>query len=503
MAGIDSYTKLMLHMNGTDESTTFTDSSAEASAFTARGAAQIDTAQAKFNQSGLFNGTTSYVTSNADNSGWHFASGDFTIDFWAYLDEAMGSAQRCLAGLSGSTNDWASTSGHEWIAFLYTDSKFYFVYNKALAPVAIVSTNPVDVDAGWHHFAIVRNGETITLYVDGTSVGSGAESAAIYTVAAGTPHLTIGASGVESAPWKGWMDEVCISKGVARWTANFTPPAAEYIPEAISAFLSISAKPAMLLPLSPIVIPSSLSTNDMFLGNIIQVSPITLSKSILASLKLSLICPPVISSMAIAGSPHFNPVLALSPIQSNVVITAVPTQFTIQNPTLLYFFTLTGAPDGLADIVIPIESFQARHRSGDPTYLSVVIPGIDNAAAIMARSNGEMVIHMSKAMGGVIYHTEEIIRVGLETIRTDEGSTNESITLDGHKTTTYQAKTVALEGVNYHSVNDGKKLYRCAAPNIYLRPGDTATYGGDSFTVGLVTYYVNADQQSMEVSEVA
>jgi hypothetical protein len=188
-------------------------------------------------------------------------------------------------------------------------------------------------------------------------------------------------------------------------------------------------------------------------------------------------------------------------IGSLVTISGIPTQFTIQNPTLLYFLTLTGAPDGLADIVIPMESFQARHRSGDPTYLSVVIPGIDNAAAIAARSNGELIIHMSKAMGGIIYHTEEILRVSLETIRTDEGAINRSITLDGHKTTTYQTKTVALEGVNYHSINGGKKLYRCATPNIYLRPGDTAAYGGDSFIVGLITYYVGDGQQLMEVSE--
>jgi hypothetical protein len=230
-------------------------------------------------------------------------------------------------------------------------------------------------------------------------------------------------------------------------------------------------------------------------------TPIIINASLQAGLKIGLKVSPVLCPVILDANVQMT--LKCSPIQTTIVISAVPTQFIIQNPTLLYFFTLTGAPDGLSDIVIPMESFQARHRSGDPTYLSVVIPGLDYASAIAARPNGEMIIHMSKAMGGVIYHTEEIIRVELETIRTDEGSINESITLDGHKTTTYTAKTVTLEGGSYHSVNDGKKLYRCATPNIYLRPGDTATYDGDSFTVGLITYYVSVDQQSMEVSEEA
>jgi hypothetical protein len=256
------------------------------------------------------------------------------------------------------------------------------------------------------------------------------------------------------------------------------------------------------LTISIINVPVSPSMGNLFSGYRVPCGPVACPLTLDAKTEIDIRTSPIISAINISAI--FTPpqiVVTLPMIGSLVTISGIPTQFTIQNPTLLYFLTLTGAPDGLADIVIPMESFQARHRSGDPTYLSVVIPGIDNAAAIAARSNGELIIHMSKAMGGIIYHTEEILRVSLETIRTDEGAINRSITLDGHKTTTYQTKTVALEGVNYHSINGGKKLYRCATPNIYLRPGDTAAYGGDSFIVGLITYYVGDGQQLMEVSE--
>jgi hypothetical protein len=267
--------------------------------------------------------------------------------------------------------------------------------------------------------------------------------------------------------------------------------------------VALSSAPVLGLLTNPIQANISLSIRDILNGYPVATLAFQISTEISTKPELKLSITPIVVSNSIDCVLNFRPIVFAQPIVTTIAISCTPTQFTIQNPSLLYFLTLTGAPDGLADIVIPMESFQARHRSGDPSYLSVVIPGVDNAAAIAARSNGEMVIHMSKAMGGVIYHTEEILRVELETIRTDEGSVNQSITLDGHKTTTYPAKIVALEGVTYQSVNGGKKLYRCATPNISLRPGDTATYAGDSFTVGLITYYVNATQQSMEVSEVA
>ena len=172
------------------------------------------------------------------------------------------------------------------------------------------------------------------------------------------------------------------------------------------------------------------------------------------------------------------------------------------NIIVLYSFTLTGAPDGVDDIVIPIESFQARKRSGDPTYLSLVIPGTEYATEIAARLNGEMVINMVKLLDGAAYQDEEILRANLETVRIDEGGVNQSITLTGHKQKTYTPKTVALENVSYFSTNNGKITCRCAVPDIYLNSGDTATYDGNSFTVGLITYTVNVTDQSMEVSEV-
>ena len=78
MAVDDSYTKVLLHMNGTDASTTFTDESGKT--WTANGNAQIDTASYKFaTGSGLFDGGGDYIDT-PDNADFNFGSGDFTID---------------------------------------------------------------------------------------------------------------------------------------------------------------------------------------------------------------------------------------------------------------------------------------------------------------------------------------------------------------------------------------------------------------------------------------
>jgi len=78
MAVDDSYTKLLLHMDGADGSTTFTDEAGHT--VTANGNAQIDTAQNVFGgASGLFDGSSGYLTV-PDSEDWNFGTGDFTFD---------------------------------------------------------------------------------------------------------------------------------------------------------------------------------------------------------------------------------------------------------------------------------------------------------------------------------------------------------------------------------------------------------------------------------------
>jgi len=112
-----------------------------------------------------------------------------------------------------------------------------------------------------------------------------------------------------------------------------------------------------------------------------------------------------------------------------------------------YYLTLIGDADELADLEIPVTSFQGRLRSGDPTYLEVVVRDLDTyLSGINARSNGDLKLEMSWVISGEESVRETLTTVDLEEIRVDRGARNESVTLSGHRTVTPVAKTNAYRG---------------------------------------------------------
>ena len=149
-----------------------------------------------------------------------------------------------------------------------------------------------------------------------------------------------------------------------------------------------------------------------------------------------------------------------------------------------------------------MKSFQGRLRSGDPTYLSCVIPMEDDyIAAINDRPNGSLTVEMAYFVDGIEKHREQIIKVDLESIKIDNGSTKKSISLSGHKTETFESKHVIIESGSYYSLTDGNFTYRMPV-DLFLRPGDTVDVNDDTFTVGLTTYVVNVENQTMILTEV-
>lgn len=86
------------------------------------------------------------------------------------------------------------------------------------------NTHVVLTTGGWHHIALVRNGNSFVLYVDGQGTDSGT---AITTLSAvnGSHYFYIGSLFNDSnASLGGHMDEFRVTKGLAQYTTNFTPP---------------------------------------------------------------------------------------------------------------------------------------------------------------------------------------------------------------------------------------------------------------------------------------
>jgi len=210
--GIDSYVTLLPHMNGADGSTTFTDSStASPKTITAVGDAQIDTAQSKFGgASGLFDGSGGYLTI-ADHNDWDFGTGNFTIDFWMRANAFSGDPAIVTVG---NYNTGVSI-GYYGGLIVYVKSASYFNTNYMLSTGV------------WYHIAVVRTGNALKVFVNGSQAGSDYDVTG-RDISGLTEGVMIGFRPNHNKYYDGWLDEVRISKGIARWTSNFTPPASEY-----------------------------------------------------------------------------------------------------------------------------------------------------------------------------------------------------------------------------------------------------------------------------------
>jgi hypothetical protein len=203
---------LLAHMNGPNGGTTFTDSSNSTKSITVGGNTQTSTAQSKFNgSSGLFDGNTDFFDL-ADSDDWHFASGDFTIEMWLRPTSLAGAREILAQRTGGSYCPFSiGMNGSSLSVLLSFD-------NATWAAIPTISGGTLTVNT-WHHVALTRNGSDFKLWLNGTQVGSTYTSASSFTNLAQVLRF----GGQASAWYQGNAAELRITKGVARYTANFTP----------------------------------------------------------------------------------------------------------------------------------------------------------------------------------------------------------------------------------------------------------------------------------------
>lgn len=220
----DPYTKLLLHCNGTDASTTITDECGKA--MTAVGTAQLDTAQKKFETASLLlDGNSDFVTTPA-HADFNFGTGNFTIDCWIRFNDKTNNMY-IMSQYNDADTYWniykdTNANGNKLsLYFKYTGVvKAHYVMTNAWAGCA---------DNTWYHIEVVRNGAVALIFIDGTSQTL-TETTAFSTNDVGVVNakLEIGALNDIQGFFNGWIDEFRISKGIARHTANFTPETEEY-----------------------------------------------------------------------------------------------------------------------------------------------------------------------------------------------------------------------------------------------------------------------------------
>jgi hypothetical protein len=180
------------------------------------GNAQIDTTTKKYGTGSMeFDGTGDYLISNSSTIDLYaFGSGDFTIEMWLYVS-VLPSAGTYNVFYDSRTPDGA----YPTITLKGSTVVYYANSADRITSSSISATT-------WYHIAVCRSGTSTKLFINGTQEGSTYTDSTVYLNTAGRP--VIGAANNGTSPFNGYIDDLRITKGVARYTANFTPPTAAF-----------------------------------------------------------------------------------------------------------------------------------------------------------------------------------------------------------------------------------------------------------------------------------
>ena len=179
------------------------------------GGAQLSTAVKKFGNASMYFGGSGAYCYASTNALYAFGTGDFTIEAWIYrLDTGV---QRAIVDTRG-----AAAVG---VLFYITTNNVLNAFDSTSVYISSTGTVPANQ---WVHVAMTRNGTNTKLFINGTVDGSITNDTRNYTNGAG--GLLVGRQfGSTSNDWNGYLDDLRITKGFARYTANFTAPTTGFL----------------------------------------------------------------------------------------------------------------------------------------------------------------------------------------------------------------------------------------------------------------------------------
>ena len=225
---------------------TINDSSGSDHVITAHGDVAVSTVEKKFgNSSVYFDGTGDYLTIS-DNEDWNFGTGDFTIDLWIRLDIA----HIDYGGILGQS---INASNRIILSYDGTNNIFWFNTRGGSVDMSLSASWDASINT-WYHVAIVRNGSNWYMFIDGVVLSSSGGINHTLPNLAGDfqigEHIT--GSG-DALYFKGYQDNIRITKGTALWTSNFdvddtdamfyTPASNGYVrPDNISGLYTVGSR---------------------------------------------------------------------------------------------------------------------------------------------------------------------------------------------------------------------------------------------------------------------
>lgn len=212
MTSTTNYTSLLLHGDGANGGTTFTDSSVNGYVPTKAGTVTTSTTAPKFGTASILFGNSGYLYySTTGKPPLNFGTSDFSIDYWiTWSVNVSGYAFYINAGGTNIAN-----------ILHYTDNRIYIWMGNGYVITSAVQT----LNTTPKHIEVSRMGGTLRLFINGTLANSVANSTNLATTGA---NYVIGSDGTGNFLSGNRIDEYRVQKGGGGHTASFTPPTAAY-----------------------------------------------------------------------------------------------------------------------------------------------------------------------------------------------------------------------------------------------------------------------------------
>ena len=185
------------------------------------GNAQVSTSVKKYGTGSLaFDGTGDWL-SIPNTPNLQLGSGNFTIEGWINFSSLASNRGIMYFGTNPNSN---FAYGLQWAS-----NALYFWYTTNGSSLSSVSASWTPSTSVWYHLAVTRSGNDLKFFIDGTQIGT-TQSLSGVTIFNSTDVILIGGEATGSpnslpGTMNGYIDDMRITKGLARYTANFTPPA--------------------------------------------------------------------------------------------------------------------------------------------------------------------------------------------------------------------------------------------------------------------------------------
>jgi len=495
---------LLLHFDGANDSTSFVDNSPTPKTVTAYGNARISTDQSRFGNSSMLSPGGSSHISAANSTDFDFGTQPFTIEMHVRVTTFSNYPTLVSRRISPIYEPYELYLDESGNPRLVLES----LAKNNWAVIGIFSGIQLSLNT-WHHIALTGDGSVLRCFRDGVL------SYTTYTysgVATGSTPLYIGRGGEGSLV--GNIDDLRITKGIARYTANFTPPAAAFpngVPQP-----PVIAYASAVSPLGSPKVTSGFGWLAKISANGPLSQPYAIAQ-IVAAARAASVGPLGQPSVLVQQTPQAQ-ALASSMLGVPSVLTRITvygmayTPGPLSPPQAKAWHDFTGQIGDtvtryLMDLItpsgtvrVPISSWQATLRTGASSYVQCVIPAAQQwGVAINAATSFRIYRRAVTASGQVIEYM--MAEAPADTPQFDRGPTNHTCTLSGYAPG-FAAQDVSpgadrtLTGIR--SISSGASYRVRCAVDWLLRPGQRGVVDGVPFVVAWINYYVNTTDAYME-----